>query len=133
MFRKSRNTEVTSRRSRPSSRIGTPAWPNLRTNSSRQTTFWSSQPPLTTTPVPSPSRSTKVNGESKEPSVSVTQQPPSRPREEEEDGKKQTAEKGKAGKDPEEEKRNEGKGRKKRPPQTGKKGKKRSQDPEVRL
>lgn len=130
MFRKSRNTEVTSRRSRPSSRIGTPAWPNLRTNSSRQTTFWSSQPPLTTTPVPSPSRSTKVNGESKEPSVSVTQQP--RPREEE-DGKKQTAEKGKVGKDPEEEKRNEGKGRKKRPPQTGKKGKKRSQDPEVRL
>ena len=133
MFRKSRNTEVTSRRSRPSSRIGTPAWPNLRTNSSRQTTFWSSQPPLTTTPVPSPSRSTKVNGESKEPSVSVTQQP-SRPREGEEDRKKQTAEKGKVGKDPEEEKRNEGKGRKKRPPpQTGKKGKKRSQDPEVRL
>ena len=99
------------------------------------TTFWSSLPPLTTTLLPevaSPSRSTKVNGESKEPPVSVTQQ--SRPRKvKEEDGKEQTTEKREPEKEEEEEvKRNERKGRKKRP-QTGKKGKKRSQDPEVRL
>ena len=130
MFRKSRNTEVTSRRSPPNSRTGTSAWPNLRKTSSSPTTFWSSLPPLTTTLPPevaSPSSSTKVevDGESKELSMSVTQQ--SRPRR----VKEQTTEKREAGKE-EVEKRNERKGRKKRL-QTGKKGKKRSQDPEVRL
>ena len=65
--------------------------------------------------------------------MSVTQQPRPSELKAEEDGKEQTTEKRKTGKDPEEEKRNERKGRKKRPSQTGKKGKKRSQDPEVRL